>query len=275
MTLQTLSPTMTVVIPVKDDAEMLDSCLRALREQTRAADEVIVVDNGSSDDSAAVARRFGTTVLHESAPGIWAAAATGFDASRGDILVRCDADSRPPADWLERIGRALAQRPDAVAISGPGRFYDLASASRAIADVVYMRAYFWSMKAALGNHPLFGSNFALRASTWAEISDDVHRDDPDVHDDMDLGYHLDPNDIVLYDPSLTVGISGRPFSDPRSMLLRTRRALHTVAVHGIDDQPFNRWRRRVTSTTRGRLSMAPSTSSPDVSGRVPSEHEVP
>ena len=243
---------LSVVIPVKDDARMLEQCLAALARQTRSPHEVIVVDNGSSDDSAQVAAAWGATVLHEPAPGIWAAAATGFDAAHGDILVRCDADSRPPHDWLERIEDALDARPDAVAISGPGRFYDLASAFRAIADVVYMRAYFWSMRAALGNNAVFGSNFAVRASTWAGIADLVHRSDPEVHDDMDLGYHLDPADVVLYDGALWVGISGRPFSDAGSMLLRTRRAFHTVAVHGIHDQPIGRWRRRVKSRFLGR-----------------------
>lgn len=245
--------TMSVVIPVKDDAKMLEHCLSALRKQTRPPDEVVVVDNGSSDDSAAVAARYGATVLHEPAPGIWAAAATGFDAAAGDILVRCDADSRPPEDWVERIEQALAARPDAIAISGPGRFYDLASVSRAIADLVYMRAYFWSMRAALGNHAVFGSNFALRASAWSLIADRVHRDDPEVHDDMDLGYHLDPADTVLYDRSLCVGISGRPFSNPASMVVRTRRAFHTVAVHGAHDQPIGRWRRRVKAKAAKRV----------------------
>ncbi len=260
---------MSVVIPVKDDARMLQHCLAALGRQTRPADEVIVVDNGSSDDSAAIAAAWGATVLREPAPGIWAAAATGFDAARGDILVRCDADSRPPHDWLERIERALDSRPDAVAISGPGRFYDLGSGLRAIADFAYMRAYFWSMRAALGNNAVFGSNFAIRTSTWVTIATSVHRGDPHVHDDMDLGYHLDPTDVVLYDGTLWVGISGRPFSDAGSMLLRTRRAFHTVAVHGIHDQPFGRWRRRVRSRLRGRLG---SRTGP---GRALTGQEVP
>ncbi len=45
----------SVVIPCKDDAHHLAMCLAALAKQTRQADEVIVVDNESSDDSAAVA----------------------------------------------------------------------------------------------------------------------------------------------------------------------------------------------------------------------------
>ncbi len=46
------SLTVSVVIPVKDDADALGRCLRALSLQTKAPDEVIVVDNGSEDESA-------------------------------------------------------------------------------------------------------------------------------------------------------------------------------------------------------------------------------
>jgi len=47
--------TISVVIPVYNDAEFLRTCLRALSQQRRPADEVIVVDNASTDATAAIA----------------------------------------------------------------------------------------------------------------------------------------------------------------------------------------------------------------------------
>ena len=73
--------TVSVVIPVRDDAEMLARCLAALAAQTRPADEIVVVDNGSSDDSASVARSAGARVVAEATPGIPQAASTGYDAA--------------------------------------------------------------------------------------------------------------------------------------------------------------------------------------------------
>lgn len=238
----------SVVVPVKDDARELEHCLEALSRQTRPAHEIIIVDNDSADDTAEVAARYGATVVTELEKGIWAAAASGFDTASGEILARCDADSRPDDDWLERLGAALDARPEAVAVTGPGRFYGLSAPRRLLADVFYMRAYFWLTRGALANHPLFGSNFAIRASVWNDVRGDVHRHDSEVHDDLDLSYHLDPACTVLVDRDIVVGISARPFSDPAAMLLRTRRALHTVAVHGLRGQPVVRWRRRLLRT---------------------------
>src|SRR4051812_33007385 len=108
---------LSVVIPVRDDADMLRGALPALAEQTGAADEVIVVDNGSADDGAEVAALGGARVVSESRRGIPAATARGFDAATGEVLVRMDADSRPPADWLERIERALEAEPGLAAVT--------------------------------------------------------------------------------------------------------------------------------------------------------------
>jgi glycosyltransferase involved in cell wall biosynthesis len=60
----------SVVIPCRNDAEMLAACLDALAGQTRAADEIVVVDNASTDDSAAVARAAGARVVPEPRVGI-------------------------------------------------------------------------------------------------------------------------------------------------------------------------------------------------------------
>ncbi len=91
--------TLSVVIPRRDDAENLKQCLQALAKQTVDPIEVIVVDNECRDESARIAELYGAAVVPEQATGIWAAA--GYDAAVGDILVRCDEDSRPlpPIGW--------------------------------------------------------------------------------------------------------------------------------------------------------------------------------
>lgn len=79
-------PPVSVVIPCLNDAAALETCLSSLARQSLQPFEIVVVDNNSTDSSAAVARRFGARVVPEPVPGIPAAAATGYDAAQGQII---------------------------------------------------------------------------------------------------------------------------------------------------------------------------------------------
>jgi glycosyltransferase involved in cell wall biosynthesis len=238
-------PLVSVVIPVKDDAEHLRACLAALAEQTVEPFEIIVVDNGSTDDSALVAVAGGASVVAEATPGIPAAASAGYDSALGDVIARLDADSVPPRDWIQRIAGHFEADPDLGAVTGPGVFPELGGASNALARTFYMDAYFVLVGAALANWPVFGSNFAMRSDAWRTVRCSVHRDDPEVHDDMDLSVFLGRSHTIRLDRGLAVPISARPFGDVRSMWKRNRRAFHTLRVAGRDASSVRRWRARL------------------------------
>ncbi|BDI22481.1 glycosyltransferase family 2 protein [Herbiconiux sp. L3-i23] len=244
--------TISVVIPVKDDVEELRRCLVDLSRQTRPADEVVVVDNASSRDVGSVARAMGARVVPEGRPGIPAAAATGFDAARGDLIARCDADSRLPGDWLERMVDAFDD-PHVGAVSGPGRFYGLTGVARAFdrpLSWAYMGAYRLAAGTALGHPPLFGSNLAVRSGLWRAIRDDVHLT-PDLHDDMDLSFHVGERARIVFDPALTVGISADPLRG--GAFTRLARGFRSVFVHWPHDLPPLRWARLSGRALRRRL----------------------
>jgi len=116
-------PSISVIIPVYNDADLLRSCLAALSSQTRQPHDVVVVDNGSSDASAHVARSAGAHLVVELRRGIPAATSAGFDAATGDILARLDADSVPAPDWLERLEDAFISYPETSAVTGTAFFY--------------------------------------------------------------------------------------------------------------------------------------------------------
>ncbi|PZE79406.1 glycosyltransferase family 2 protein [Curtobacterium sp. MCBD17_032] len=244
-------PSVSVVIPVRNDAEHLRRCLAALAAQSRPADELVVVDNGSSDDSAAVARAAGAVVRHEPVRGIARTASLGYDAASGDVIVRLDADTVPPPGWIA-TALDLLDDPAVVAVSGPGRPFDAGPVVRVLWPVLYMWPYFVLVHGALGRPPLFGSAAAIRRATWLAVRDRVHRDDPDVHDDIDLSMQFDPAWRVLVDRALTVRVSARPFSSLPSAVLRTRRAFHTFRVNGRRATPARRWARRFRVALRAR-----------------------
>jgi glycosyltransferase involved in cell wall biosynthesis len=244
-----MAPRLSVVIPVKDDAPALRHCLTALARQTVTPHEVVVVDNGCRDDSAAVAEAYGARVVREDAPGIPAAASAGYDAATGDVIVRCDADTRAPVDWLERIARAFTADPGLDALTGDGDFYDL-GAPGPLLSRLYLSAYYATMHAALAHAPLWGSNMALRREAWERARDRVHRHDPEVHDDADLAFALGPDARVRRDRTLRVGVSGRSLRGAAQLRRRFRRGFRTVEAHRRTSPPWQRWEHRLR-TARG------------------------
>lgn len=236
----------SVVIPARDDADHLRACLSVLALQSRPADEIIVVDNASTDDTADVARAAGARVVFEPQWGIPAAAAAGFDAASGSILVRLDADSRPPADWLQRIESHLTETSASV-VTGPGELYGAGRLGNWLGSRIYVGGYFWSMGLVLGHPPAFGSNFAMRAEVWQGVREKVHRTIRTVHDDLDLSFQLEPAVEITYDPGLVVGISARPFASVGGFLRRMWWVVLTLRENSRAESWWHRrsrWRRR-------------------------------
>jgi cellulose synthase/poly-beta-1,6-N-acetylglucosamine synthase-like glycosyltransferase len=235
--------TVSVVIPARNDAAALRRCLRALALQSLPPTEVVVVDNASADDTAAVARAHGARVVSEPRVGIPYAAATGYDAASGEILARLDADSLPGPRWLEDAVARLAD-PDVAAVTGTGSFYEHGRWGRVTAGV-YLAAYYGLCHLALGHHALWGSNMAMRRSAWHAVRDRVHRDDPELHDDLDLAFAMGPLLRIRLDRSLRVGVSARSLRGTYQLRRRFRRALRTLAVNWREAPPWARWASRL------------------------------
>jgi glycosyltransferase involved in cell wall biosynthesis len=235
--------TVSVVIPVKDDAAELARCLYALSRQSRTADEIIVVDNGSSDSSAAVALNAGATLIRCLEPGIPAASAEGYDRASGDLLLRLDADCIPADDWIERVCAEFAARPDVAALTGRADFTGAPAVVSRASSVAYLLAYAATTVPALGHLPLFGSNLAMRREAWQDVRLRVHRDDPEVHDDLDLAFHLGERHRIGFLRGSSMHMSPRPFGSARALARRFHRGFRSVVIHWPRDFPPSRWRR--------------------------------
>lgn len=240
-------PAVTVVIPVRDDAALLGRCLEALSRQTWPPHEVIVVDDGSRDASAAVAVAHGATLLTRPPEGIASASASGYDAATGEFIARLDSDSLPPDDWLERLLPAMIDDASIAAVTGDAWFLDGSPHRRRRAAAAYLGAYRSVLLPTLGHTPLFGSNMAFRRDVWSLVSAEVHRDDELLHDDLDLSFHIGRTRRIRRVRGASVGISARPLRVDTAMLLRIRRGFHTVIVHWPRDFPPLRWSVRARS----------------------------
>jgi len=111
------APQISVVIPCLDEEEAVGSVVDQAWEgigRSGRSGEVIVVDNGSSDDSARIAADHGATVIFEPTRGYGQAYLTGIAHARGDYLVMADADGTYPLYELGSFVDALESRADLV-----------------------------------------------------------------------------------------------------------------------------------------------------------------
>jgi glycosyltransferase involved in cell wall biosynthesis/exo-beta-1,3-glucanase (GH17 family) len=112
-------PSMSVVICAHNAESTLEECLRHTRALDYEPFEVIVVDDGSSDDTASIARKFdGVRVLSIEHGGLAAARNEGLHAATGEIVAYLDSDAYPSAEWLLYLALGF-DRPDVVGVGGP------------------------------------------------------------------------------------------------------------------------------------------------------------
>ena len=127
----------SLILPAKNEAEGLRRTLPGMRQLLPEA-EIIVVDDGSTDGTAEVARQYGATVL--SSPysmGNGAAIKRGARAATGDILVFMDADGQHDANLIPKLLARLDQGYDMVV--GARGWGDQASVGRGMANGLYNR----------------------------------------------------------------------------------------------------------------------------------------
>jgi glycosyltransferase involved in cell wall biosynthesis len=118
-------PMVSVVIPTYNDARFLGKAIESVLKQTYSNFEIVVVDDGSQDNTAGVVSSFEDPrlwlILHATNRGLPAARNTGMRASSGEIIALLDADDLFHPEKLQTHVRFLAEHPD-VGLTFNGRF---------------------------------------------------------------------------------------------------------------------------------------------------------
>ncbi len=123
----------SIVIPAYNAAQTLKPCLDACLRQRVPAREIIVVDDGSSDATAAIAESLpGIRCIRQENRGPAAARNRGARDAVGEILVFTDADCVPHEDWLEQLVSAFAE-----GVVGVGGTYGMANPGTLLARLVH------------------------------------------------------------------------------------------------------------------------------------------
>ena len=230
--------TLTIVIPVFNEQDHIGACLKAIASQSVLPDEVIVVDNNSTDKTVQITKQFAfVKLVTEKRQGVLFARNKGFGTAMGDIIGRIDADTQLPLRWVENVKETLANT-EIAAVTGPVNYYDmpLPAANHHLDHWMRASIYNWSPQSPF----LFGSNMAIRRSVWLSLSSDLCRDIY-IHEDLDLAVHLfTSGQKIAYSKQILAGASGRRYNDsPRrfyrymSMYRNTylRHGLHSLAIY--------------------------------------------
>lgn len=177
-------PSVSIVIATRDRAGLLDECLTHVdRQRFDAGDEVIVVDNGSSDDTLTVIARHQRTcpvplrAMIEPEAGKSRALTRALAAATGDVVAFTDDDVDVDGDWLTAIKRAMSD-PEIALVGGPvdprwertvpgwllrpERGYGRLAAPLALVD-------YGGERAPLGARTAVGANMAVRRDVLARV----------------------------------------------------------------------------------------------------------
>lgn len=197
------------VIPALNEAANIGACLQSILDETLGNEEcddgeIIVVDNGSADDTARIARSYGADIIYELRRGPNRARQTGFEYSTGELVAFIDADCRLPRGWLDTV---LAQfKPGVSCVAGPytynGPLWFRAGA----------RVCFWTAGGlnSLGIPIIMGGNYVVRRSALKQAGG--HDTQIEFYgDDRDTAVRLSKVGRIRFTRKISVDSSNRRF----------------------------------------------------------------
>ena len=208
------------MIPAFNEENFIKKSLLSVINQEIDADEIIVVDNNSTDKTAEIVQRLGVRVVSEKKQGMTPARNAGFNACKYDIIARIDADVVVPTYWIKTIKKNFgSKRIDA--LTGPIILSD--SKSKIISKTTLpSHLYLESLRIlSKGKRYLQGPNMSLTCDIWSKVKDIVNLDDSKVHEDIDLSLKITRSQgIIGYDKELIVfGSARRITKHPESFFI--------------------------------------------------------
>jgi glycosyltransferase involved in cell wall biosynthesis len=155
------TPKVSLVIPAYNEELYIADCLTCVKKSGGKFYEIIVIDNASSDRTAAIVQSFpDVRVVREAHKGVAYARQRGFQETSGDIVAYMDADCRMAPGWYERIIEEFRRNDDLACLSGPYEYYDIPLWQTPLVKLIYVAARFLS--AVMIGYMAIGGNFAIR-----------------------------------------------------------------------------------------------------------------
>lgn len=201
-------PFLTVVIPAFNEGRLLAKTLDSMLNQNYKDFELIVIDNNSTDDTAAVARSFGAIVITEPRQGVSHARQRGFAEARGAVIATTDADTIVPPGWLARITHEFKKDEALVAFGGLFTLHSGPMTARLA--VAYLSLPAWKIESFIcRSWSIPGANLSVRSSAFRAVGG--FNTSLRLCEDIDLSRRIAKTGRVWLDPKFLVSTSGRRF----------------------------------------------------------------
>ncbi len=222
----------SLIIAAYNEEKYIGSCLQScLADAPDNLCEIIVVDNGSTDATAHIARQFPRTlVVTEPKKGLTRARQRGLHEAKGDVVFSIDADTRIPRGWFSAMQEEL-QKPGVVCVSGPFTFYDFPAWKRACVNA------YWKMSARLTSatteYMAAGGNFGA----WKDALERAGGFNTAIEfygEDTDLARRMHGVGKVVFSPRCSIETSARRFAAEgmiRTTVIYALNYLWIVALH--------------------------------------------
>ena len=167
-------PFISVIVPVYNREKLIQNCIESLLSLEYPKDriEIIIVDNGSSDRTAEIIKRYALIYVLEEKPGVSCARNKGVSISRGDFIAFIDSDCEVSKSWALEIAQGFS-KPGISALMGfcPGINGNLLATfiQRRHEDIFYLKtANGYTLRENIPN-PLNPRNFAIRREVFDKI----------------------------------------------------------------------------------------------------------
>lgn len=178
--------TLSLIIPAYNEERHIRETLQSVAAQTVKPDEVIVVDNNSTDTTATIVKEFNfVTLVKERKQGLTYTRNRGFNTASCDILGRIDADSILDDDWVEKTKALFETNQKIDGMAGIGRTPLIPYVKHPI-GLFHMKAYFYNVHSYFRTTIMWGGNMAIRRDAWKKVEDLVTNGDEKVHEDQDI-----------------------------------------------------------------------------------------
>ncbi len=181
--------TVSIVVPVFNGGVAFESCLKSLLEADPAPDEIIVVDDGSTDCSCQVAQHARIRLLHtgrQQGPAV--ARNLGVQSAKGDWIFFVDADVTIPADAIAILKSKIASETDVDALIGS--YDDAPGAANLLSQYKNLLHHYTHQQSSSEGFTFWGACGAIRRGLFLEQGGfDESYARPSI-EDIELGYRL-------------------------------------------------------------------------------------